>query len=300
MSDDELAARIRADGIDVLVDLSGHTPGNRLPVFARKPAPVQVSWLGFGYSTGLAVMDYFIGDDQFTPPQADALFAETIYRLPRAPWTYAPQLAAPESGPLPARAAGHVTFAYVGATTRLHDALLAAWAAILLQLPGARLRLDTRTYSDPDLAAEMAARFAEHGVPASQLQIGYTSPVWQVYQEVDIVLDCFPHNCGTTTFEALWMGIPVVSVLDRPSVGRFGASILGAIGKQSWVAPDVDSYVALAVAMAQDLDALEHERRTLRQTMRDSSFLDHAGFAREMEAAYRAMWQQWCKQGSSA
>ena len=295
LSDDELAARIRADGIDVLVDISGHTLGNRLLVFARKPAPVQVTWMGFGYSTGLAAMDYFIGDARFTPPGAEAVFAETIYRLPRAPWAYTPQHEAPDAGPLPARANGHVTFACLGTSTRLHDGLIAAWAAILLRLPDARLRLDTRTYADPDLCREVEARFAEFGVAPAQLQIGFTSPVWQIYQQVDIVLDCFPHNCGTTTFEALWMGIPVLSVLDRPSVGRFGASILGAIGKDGWVAPDVASYVELAVAMARDLDALEHERRSLRETMRGSSFLDHAGFAREMEAAYRAMWQQWCK-----
>lgn len=303
MSDDELAARIRADGIDVLVDISGHTLGNRLQVFARKPAPVQVSWMGFGYSTGMTAMDYFIGDAAFTPPGAEAVFSETIYRLPRAPWAYSPQQEAPEPGPLPARARGFITFACVGTTTRMHPGLVDAWAAILRQLPTARLRLDTRTYADPDLCREVEARFAACGVQADQLQIGYTSPVWQVYQEVDIVLDCFPHNCGTTTFEALWMGIPVVSVLDRPSVGRFGASILGAIGKQDWVAPDTQSYVALAVALAQDIDALEHQRRSLREVMRNSPFLDHAGFARDMEAAYRSMWQAWCanpdKQGAS-
>ncbi len=304
MSDDELAARIRHDRIDVLVDISGHTLGNRLLVFARRAAPVQVSWMGFGYSTGLSAMDYFIGDARFTPPEADAVFSETIFRLPRAPWAYQPQLDAPAPGPLPARTRGYVTFACVGATTRLHAGLIEAWAAILRALPTARLRLDTRAFSDPDLCAEVSARFLDCGVASQQLQIGFTTPVWQVYQEADIVLDCFPHNCGTTTFEALWMGLPVVSVLDRPSVGRFGASILGAIGRQHWVAPDIASYVALAVGMAQDLDSLARERGALRRAMQDSPMLDHAGFARDMEAAYRAMWQQWCanpdQQGSNA
>lgn len=300
MSDDELAARIRADGIDVLVDISGHTLGNRLLVFARKPAPVQVSWLGFGYTTGLAAMDYFIGDARFTPPGCESLFSESILRLPRAPWAYQPQAEAPEPGPLPARARGYVTFGCASTTARLNAGVIGAWAAILRQLPQARLRLDTRTFADPDLCREMEARFAEHGVDAGQLQIGYTAPVWPVYQDIDIVLDCFPHNCGTTTVEALWMGVPVLSVLDRPSVGRFGASILHALGRDHWVAGDVDGYVALAVAMAQDIGALEHERRTLRDAMRASPLLDHAGFARDMEAAYRAVWQQWCTQGSRA
>jgi predicted O-linked N-acetylglucosamine transferase (SPINDLY family) len=294
LSDEDLAARIRADGIDVLVDVSGHTLGNRMLVFARKPAPVQVSWMGFGYSTGLSAMDYFIGDAWFTPPAAQAVFSETLYRLPRAPWAYQPPDAAPAPGPLPARARGYVTFACVAATTRLHAGLIEAWAAILLRLPQARLRLDTRTFSDPDLCRDVEARFAALGVPVGQLQIGFTSPVWDVYQDSDIVLDCFPHNSGTTTFEALWMGLPVVSVLDRPSVGRFGASILSAIGKQAWVAPDHAGYVELAVALAQDVSALERIRGSLRETMRHSPFLDHPGFARAMEAAYRDMWQQWC------
>lgn len=298
MSDEALAARIRADGIDVLVDLSGHTLGNRLLVYARKPAPVQVSWLGFGYTTGLRAMDYFIGDAHFTPPGSDELFSETVYRLPRACWSYEPP-AAPDPGPLPARARGHVTFACVSTTVRLQECVIEAWAAILRRLPQARLRLDTRNFSDPDLCREMEAHFARHGVAADRLQIGFTSPVWQVYQEVDIVLDCFPHNCGTTTLEALWMGLPVVSVKDRPSMGRIGDSVLCALGKEGWVADDIPGYVELAVALAQDIDALEHERRTLRRQMQASPLQDHAGFARAMEAAYRAMWQHWCQQGSS-
>lgn len=298
MSDEALAARIRADGIDVLVDLSGHTLGNRLLVYARKPAPVQVSWLGFGYTTGLRAMDYFIGDAHFTPPGSDELFSETVYRLPRACWSYEPP-AAPDPGPLPARARGHVTFACVSTTVRLQECVIEAWAAILRRLPQARLRLDTRNFSDPDLCREMEAHFARHGVAADRLQIGFTSPVWQVYQEVDIVLDCFPHNCGTTTLEALWMGLPVVSVKDRPSMGRIGDSVLSALGKEGWVAENIPGYVELAVALAQDIDALEHERRTLRRQMQASPLQDHAGFARAMEAAYRAMWQHWCQQGSS-
>ncbi len=294
MSDDELARRIRADGIDVLIDVSGHTQGNRLLAFARKPAPVQVSWLGFGYTTGLSAMDYFIGDDMLTPVGADALFSETLYRLPRASWAYQPQASAPLPGPLPARTRGYVTFACVSTTIRINDALIEAWAAMLRRLPEARLRLDTRNFGDADLCIEVENKFAALGVPASQLQIGFTSPVWQVYQEVDIVLDCFPHNSGTTTFESLWMGLPVVTLADRPSVGRFGASILTAIGKPEWIATSPADYIERAVAMAQDLEGLERERASLREAMRSSPLLDHAGFARAMEAAYRDMWQRWC------
>jgi predicted O-linked N-acetylglucosamine transferase (SPINDLY family) len=295
MSDDDLAARIRADGIDVLIDLSGHTLGNRLLVFARKPAPVQASWMGFGYSTGLNAMDYFISDALFTPPGAEALFSETLYRLPRASWSYQPQAAAPLPGLLPARERGYVTFVCVSTTVRIGAAVIEAWAAILRRLPEAHLRLDMRNFSDPDLRMEFEQKFAALGVPASRLEIGFTSPVWGVYQNVDIVLDCFPHNSGTTTFEALWMGLPVVSLADRPSVGRFGASILTAIGKPEWIATSPADYVERAVALAQDIAGLERTRASLRETMRSSPLLDHAGFARAMEAAYRDMWQQWCK-----
>jgi predicted O-linked N-acetylglucosamine transferase (SPINDLY family) len=292
LSDDELAERIRADGIDVLVDLSGHTFGNRLLVFARKVAPVQISWLGYGYTTGLSAMDYFIGDAEFTPPGCEALFSETVYRLPCAPWTYQPQAAAPLPGPLPALTRGHVTFACVSTTTRMHAAVIEAWAAILRRLPDARLRLDTRNLSDATLRLEFEARFAALGVPASQLEIGFTSPVWQVYQQVDIVLDCFPHNSGTTTIEALWMGLPVVTLADRPSVGRFGASILTAIGKRQWIATGHADYIERAVALAQDLAVLEQNRATLRDAVRGSSLLDHPAFARAMESAYFDMLQQ--------
>lgn len=295
MSDDELTQRIRDDGIDVLIDISGHTLGNRLLVFARKPAPVQASWMGFGYTTGLSAMDYFISDELFTPAGSEALFSEALYRLPRAPWVYQPQDDAPEPGPLPARVNAHVTFACVSATIRLNSGLIEVWAAILRRLPGAHLRLDTRNFLDPELRRNFEEQFSALGVPASQLEIGFTSPVWQVYQEVDIVLDCFPHNSGTTTCEALWMGLPVVTLADRASVGRFGASILSAIGKQAWVATDHAGYIERAVALAQDVDALERTRASLRETMRSSPLLDYPGFARDMETAYHAMWRQWCQ-----
>ena len=293
MSDEELAERVRADGIDVLVDLSGHTAGNRLLMFARRPAPVQVSWMGFGYTTGLSAMDYFIGDALFTPPGCDALFSETIYRLPCAPWAYQPPAEAPAPGPLPARQRGYVTFACISTTTRIHAPLIEAWATILRRLPTARLRLDTRNFTDANLREDFVQKFAALGVPASQLEIGFTSPVWRVYQDVDIVLDCFPHNSGTTTFESLWMGLPVVSLADRPSVGRFGASILAAIGQPEWIATSPADYIERAVALAQDVAGLERTRASLRDAMRASSLLDYPAFARTMEAAYLDMWQRW-------
>ncbi|MES2935500.1 MAG: tetratricopeptide repeat protein, partial [Pseudomonadota bacterium] len=294
MSDDELAQRIRNDGIDVLIDLGGHTEGNRLLVFARKPAPVQASWLGFGYTTGLTTMDYLIGDPVFTPAGAEALFSEAIYRLPHTAWVYQPPAAAPEPGPSPAQRNGYITFGCLSRSERINAPMIDAWAAILQRLPTARLRLDSKNFTDDDLCRQIEAKFAVHGIAPQQLQLGYTSPVWSVYQEVDIVLDCFPHNSGTTTYEALWMGIPVITLAARPSVGRMGASIVSSIGHSEWIAADVDQYVALAVATAQDLPALLETRATLRGAMQASPLLDQAGFVGSMETAYRNMWQSWC------
>jgi predicted O-linked N-acetylglucosamine transferase (SPINDLY family) len=294
LSDEQLARRIREDSIDILVDLSGHTSGNRLLTFARKPAPVQVSWLGFGYTTGLTAIDYFVGDNVFTPPGSESLFSESLYRLPRAAWCYQPPQSATDPGPLPAERNGYVTFACLSRTERINERMIAAWAEILRRLPTARLRLDSHNLSDADMRAGIEAKFLSLAVPKEQLQIGFTSPVWDVYREVDIALDCFPHNSGTTTFEALWMGVPVITLADRPSVGRLGASILNYIGKPQWIASDSSDYINRAVSLAQDLPQLARARAALRQNMRESPLLDQTGFIRDMEAAYCDMWQRWC------
>ncbi|MBC7502345.1 MAG: tetratricopeptide repeat protein, partial [Herminiimonas sp.] len=222
MSDEQLVHRVRDDGIDILVDLSGHTLGHRLLAFARRAAPVQVSWLGFGYTTGMTEMDFFIGDPIFTPAGCDSLFSESIFDLPDCMAVYTPPDAAPEPNPSPAIKNGYVTFACLSRRERINDRVIDAWATILHRLPTARLRLDCNVFGDSDMRSEMQDRFAVHGIPASRLEIGFTSPVWSVYQDADIVLDCFPHNSGTTTYEALWMGLPVVTLAERPSVGRLG------------------------------------------------------------------------------
>ncbi|WP_420477187.1 tetratricopeptide repeat protein, partial [Noviherbaspirillum sp. ST9] len=295
ISDEALAQRIRDDRIDILIDLAGHTAGNRLLVFARKPAPVQASWLGFGYTTGLTAIDYLIGDDVFTPTGCESLFSESIWRLPHAAWAYRPPQDAPEPGELPARRNGHITFACLSRTDRINSRTVEAWARILQRMPTARLRLDSRNLGDPGVRARIEAQFAALGIPASQLQMGFTSPAWEVYRNVDIVLDCFPHNSGTTTYEALWMGVPVVTLADRPSVGRLGASILSCIDRKQWIATDVDDYVNRAIALAENADRLARERAGLRQAMLASPLLDQAAFVHDMEEAYRAMWYKWCE-----
>jgi predicted O-linked N-acetylglucosamine transferase (SPINDLY family) len=294
MTDEQLAQSIRDDQIDILIDLSGHTAGNRLLVFARKPAPVQISWMGFGYTTGLTAMDYFIGDKVFTPVGSDHLFSEKIYRLPHSFVSYQPPSYAPDPGPLPARDNGYVTFACLSRAERINKRVIAAWAVILQRLPTAHLRLDSRSFSSSHLCKEVQDEFSARGIAAERLELGFSAPVWDVYRQVDVILDCFPHNSGTTTCEALWMGVPVVTLADRPSVGRLGAAYLAAIGKQEWIADNVDNYIALAVEIGSDPAALAKHRSELRRMMTASPLLDHQGFARDMETAYRDMWCQWC------
>ncbi len=297
LSDDDLAALIRRDRIDVLVDMAGHTAGNRLLVFARKPAPVQVTYLlGHGYSSGLSAMDAFLADAALAPAGADAVFSESLARLSRIPLAYAPPADMPDVSTLPARANGFVTFGYFGRTVRLNDAVVAAWTRILHAVPGSRLMLNSSPFSEPAGREQMAARFATHGIAPSRLELICTSPqplTWAAYGDVDIALDPFPHNAGTTTIEALWQGVPVVSLAGRPTVGRFGAAILHAVGLDDWVATDVEAYVARAVAAATDLHALAQLRAILRPRFGASTLCDAAGLAREVEAAYRELWNVW-------
>lgn len=298
LSDAELAEQIRRDEIDILVDLAGHTAGNRLLTFARKPAPIQIAWIvGHGYSTGLSAMDAFLADTELAPPGADTVFSEQLIRLSRIPLAYAPPSEMSDITPLPALTNGYVTFGYFGRTVRLNDMVLTAWARILHALPDARLLLNSSPFGEPAGREQMTARFAVLGISPSRLGLVYTSPqprTWAAYGEIDIALDPFPHNAGTTTIEALWQGVPVVSLAGRPTVGRFGAAILHAVGLDDWVTPDIDGYVARAIAATSDTAALAKLRDSLRSRVAASPLCDSAGLAQEIEAAYRNLWRAWC------
>ncbi|MGA3398780.1 MAG: tetratricopeptide repeat protein [Acetobacteraceae bacterium] len=295
--DAELAETVRQDGIDVLVDLAGHTAGNRLLVFARKPAPVQIEYMiGHGCTSGLSAIDAFLADDMLAPPGAEAVFTEQLVRLPRIPLAYRPPEGMPPVAPLPARAAGHVTFGYFGRTVRLNDDVVAAWSRILRAVPRSRLVLNSAPYAEPAGRDDWAGRFAAHGIGLDRLDLICTTPqprTWEAYGGIDIALDPFPHNAGTTTIEALWQGVPVLTLAGRPTVGRFGAAILHAVGLDHWVTNDVDAYVVRAVTAAGDLDALTKLRAELRQRMEASPLLDATGLARAIERAYRDLWDEW-------
>jgi len=292
-SDAQVAERVRADGIDVLVDLAGHTVGNRLGVFARKPAPVSVSWLGYGYTTGLSAIDYYLTDQASAPAGSESLFSEAPWRL-RHGWVYRPAEGMGEPGPLPALRNGCITFGTLTRSVRINHRTIRAWSEILRRVPGARLVVDSGSFVDAAAQQALAARFAEHGIAPERLQIGYHSPPWDVLRGIDIGLDCFPHNSGTTLFESLYMGVPFVTLGGRPGTGLLGSAILEGIGHSEWIAGSEDAYVDKVVALAQDVAALAALRQSLRSRMQMSPLMNERGFAASVEAAYREMFDAWC------
>ncbi|EKV26536.1 Tetratricopeptide TPR_2 repeat protein [Caenispirillum salinarum AK4] len=293
VSDAAFGDMVREDRIDILVDLAGHTTGNRLQAMARKPAPVQASWIGYCYTTGLSAIDYYIGDTVSSPVGCEHLFSEAVARLPFVLGCYRPPPGTPDVVPTPARQAGHVTFGCLSRAIRVNDRVIAAWAEILHQVPGSRMVLNSRHFGDAFLRDLTIRRFAEHGIAAERLDIGFTRGAWALYNQIDILLDCFPHNSGTTTFEAFWMGVPVVTVTDRPSVGRLGASVANTIGHPELVGYSVREYIAIAVRLANDVDALDSLRQSLRPAIAASPIMDAARFTRTLEAAYRGMWSRY-------
>ncbi|CAB3882184.1 hypothetical protein LMG26788_03345 [Achromobacter pulmonis] len=295
MSDAQLAERIRADGIDILIDVAGHTAGNRLGAFARKPAPISLTWLGFGYTTGLSAIDYIMTDDVMLPAGYEHLFSEKPWRLAQSNFIYRPGTTMGDPGPLPALTNGYVTLGTLTRAIRMNDRTVKVWSEILRRLPQAHLVVNSTSYRDGPMREQLIRRFEAHGIERQRLEVGCTSPPWDVLRGMDIGLDCFPHNSGVTLVETLYMGVPYVTLADRPSVGRIGASVLHGIGRPEWVADDEDAYIRKVVELASDLPALQAVRNTLRDEMRASPLMDEPAFARKFEAALRGMFTNWCE-----
>ena len=293
MSDSQLAEQIRQDGIDILVDLAGHTQGNRLLAFARKPAPVSVTTLGFGCTTGLSAIDWFLTDAVAAPEGCEHLFSEKPWRTSQCA-VYRPAESMGVEGDLPAAACGYVTFGTLTRGIRINYRTIAAWAEILRRMPGSRLRIDSSGMKNKDLRASLLDQFTTHGISERRLELGFHSPPWDILRSIDITLDCFPHNSGTTLYESLYMGVPVVTLGARPSVGRLGSSIVSSLGYASWIATSEVEYVDKAVALASDVPGLRALRSRLRGQMQRSPLMDESGYARRVEAAYRGMWREWC------
>lgn len=300
LSDEAAAQRIRADGVDILVDLAGHTAGNGLAVMARRPAPVQATWLGYPNTTGLAAIDYRITDAVADPPGVtDGWHSEELVRLPGVFLCYQPPEGAPEPGELPARRNGYVTYGSFSSLLKVTRPALAAWAAILRAAPGSRLVLKSRPLGRRAARERVLAALAAEGIGAERVELlGHAASCAEhlaCYRRIDIALDTFPYHGTTTTCEALWMGVPVVVLEGRTHAARVGVSLLNALGLNDWVARSWEGYQALAARRAEDPDELARLRAGLRARMRRSPLMDARAFTRELEEAYRRMWRRWCE-----
>jgi predicted O-linked N-acetylglucosamine transferase (SPINDLY family) len=291
LDDAALAARVRADGIDILVDLAGHTGEHRLLAFARKPAPVQMSWLGYLSTTGVSAVDWRITDARVDPPGYEAFQVERPLRLPGCYVCYGAPAHAPAVAPLPQ---GPPVFASFNSLSKLGEGIVALWARLLREVPDARLLLKTRALVDPDVQALVRSRFAAHGIDPARLELcGWALTGEEhlaTYGRVHVALDTWPYNGVTTTCEALWMGVPVVSLTGAAQAARQGLSLLGAVGLGELAVASQDVFVARAAQLVADRERLAVLRAGLRGRMTGSPLCDAPAFARKLESAYRQAW----------
>jgi protein O-GlcNAc transferase len=298
MGDAEAAARIKEDGIDILVDLAGHTAGGRQLVFARKPAPVQVTWLGYPDTSGMMAMDYRLTDDIADPPgTTDGWHSEKLVRLPRGFLAYQPMVAADALADPPVLQKGFVTFGSFNNSAKVTPEMVRLWARLLHRVPTSRLVIKSRALADADTRSHYASLFAGHGITPDRIVlqsfIDNMEDHLRAYDQVDIALDCYPYNGTTTSCEALWMGVPIITLPGRHHVSRVTASLLSRCGLSDLIATDAADYIERAAGLAADLPRLTGLRQTLRQRMLSSPLTDHAGFARQIEETYRTMWRDW-------
>jgi predicted O-linked N-acetylglucosamine transferase (SPINDLY family) len=301
-SDTRLAAQIRADAVDILIDLSGHTKGNRLRLLAQKPAPVQVHGWGHVIPPGLPTIDYVLADPVMIPPEVRHLYGETIYDLPCV-LTTEPLPAGVSHGETPALANGFVTFGVFNRINKISDAAAALWARILAQVPQSRLLIKHHALDDPAIRGSLLARFARHGAPVERIDfLGSSARVdhLSALNRVDISLDPFPANGGASTWESLQMGVPVIAKLGNAPSSRAAAAILTAIGMREWIAQTEQQYLDIAVARAAQIEALAQTRRALPGRIAASPAGNPALYAEAVDQAYRAMWRTYCAREAAA
>ncbi|MFB6450743.1 tetratricopeptide repeat protein [Bradyrhizobium tunisiense] len=299
-TDERLAAEIRADGVDILIDLSGHTRGNRLGVFARKPAPIQAHGWGHGTGTGLPTIDYLFSDPVAIPLSVRHLFAETVVDLPCFV-TLTPLPAGIERAPAPAIANGFVTFGVFNRISKISDEAAKVWSRILERVPGSRLLIKDVALDDQLVRDNLLARFAACGVPAERIDLlGATLRGEHLasFNRVDIALDPFPQNGGVSTWEALQMGVPVVAKLGNSLPSRAAGSILTALGLPDWVTDSDEGYIDIAVGHAADIGELDRLRRDLPGQIDAAAAGNPVSYARAVDEAYRTMWKRYCNGGA--
>jgi predicted O-linked N-acetylglucosamine transferase (SPINDLY family) len=290
LDDDAAAALIRADDIDLLVDLSGHTSGRRLAILGRRPAPVQASFIGYPSTTGYAAVDHLIGDGVLFPPGDETLYTERLARLPNAFLAFAPPPSMP--APKPARKEGPVVFGSLNHLPKLNDGVIALWADVLKAAPGAQLLLQCAAFAEPETRAESAQAFAAQGIGAGRLRLEGPQPFAEAirrYAEIDIALDPFPYNGGTTTAHALHQGVPVVTLEGRYFCGRMGASLLAAAGRPEWIAKSREDYVRIAADLAARIARGDAPRADLLRSNARAPLFDIDRWAQDVEQLYRAM-----------
>ena len=295
LSDEAVADLVRRDRIDIFVDLTMHMGGSRLLAFARKPAPVQVTYLAYCGTTGLDTIDYRITDPYLDPPDRDdSIYTEKSIRLPRTYWCIAPPREAPDVPAYPQGRSGPITFGCFNSYFKVTPQTLKMWSALLRQVPHSRLIMHSGQGSHRQKAKDI---FAGEGVDPDRVSfVGSVTleEYYRQYEQIDIALDPHPYPGGTTSLDALWMGVPVVTLAGESAHSRGGLSILSNIGLTDLVGRSPDDYIRIASTLATDLPRLSELRATLRQRLRDSALMDGAAFARDVEAAFRKMWKAWC------
>lgn len=292
LTSDEVARRIYEDKIDILVDLAGHTADNRLLVFARRPAPVQVTWLGYPDTTGMPVMDYRLTDEIADPDgDGDEYYSETLVRLTDGFLCYSPPDGAPDVSGLPSLETGHITFGSFNNLPKVNEKVIEVWSKILGRVPGSSLLLKSKQFADESTKRRYLNLFLQNGIAPERIRmLSRTESVLEhlrLYNRVDIGLDPFPYNGTTTTCEALWMGVPVVTLRGNRHSSRVGASILTRVGLRNLITVNEGEYISKAVGLASDLDKLKELRAGMRERMMESPLCDSRSFARSIEDVYR-------------
>lgn len=305
LGDEQVCERIRQDEIDILVDLAGHTAKNRMMVFARKPAPIQIAYIGYPNTTGLKEVDYRITDGWADPEGlTDRYHTEHLVRLPHGFLCYRPDVGSPDVAGVPALGSGHVTFGSFNNLAKVTDSMIALWARVLTAVPDSRFVFKAKALADGAVRERIARLFAKHDVDQSRIvflaQIASTRGHLAAYGDIDIALDPFPYHGTTTTFEALWMGVPVVTLAGQTHAARVGVSILSRMHLPYLIANTPEEYVRIAVDLAADLSKLTELRQTMRKRMEDHGLLDAATITRDLESEYRHMWRRYCAKQSAA
>jgi len=299
LSDQQAADLVRSDQIDILVELTMHSTNNRLLVFARKPAPVQVAWLGINGTTGLSTIDYRLTDPYLDAPElSDAYYSEESFRLPETLWCYYPLADQVQVNRLPASQNGYVTFGCLNNFMKINDGVLALWATVLNAIPHSRLLLLAPRGEARD---HVLATLQQQGIAKARLEFVDRRPrleYFQLYNQIDLCLDTIPYNGHTTSLDAFWMGVPTITLLGKTVVGREGYSQLCNLRLEDLVARTNEEFVAIATKLTNDLPRLTELRATLRQRMLASPLMDAKRFTRNVEQAYRQMWRRWCREVS--